>query len=211
MTKGGWRSHGEWLLDRRRFSSPWVGPKAHDSSGRDDNFVAKWELVSDRSWGTLGALLARASRKTRNSSWLERAPPRLLETIASWRSRCTKHLQRNTARQCLCGKLSLHLRVEFNTNRHGNLAHTYYRMPASESRSQGRKRDAQIVLGHRPIYPCLSLGIRPLFASPWASQHGSVSHAVAINGEKELLVTVTRNGGLLQNHTAVAISAELRR
>jgi hypothetical protein len=136
MTKGGWRSHGEWLLDRRRFSSPWVGPKAHDSSGRDDNFVAKWELVSDRSWGTLGALLARASRKTRNSSWLERAPPRLLETIASWRSRCTKHLQRNTARQCLCGKLSLHLRVEFNTNRHGNLAHTYYRMPASESRSQ---------------------------------------------------------------------------
>ena len=31
----------------------------------------------------------------------------------------------------------------------------------------------------------------------------SISHAVAGNGEIGLLVTVTRNGGLLQNYTAV--------
>jgi hypothetical protein len=30
-----------------------------------------------------------------------------------------------------------------------------------------------------------------------------ISHAVAVNGEKGLLVTVTDNGGLLQIHTAV--------
>jgi hypothetical protein len=52
--------------------------------------------------------------------------------------------------------------------------------------------------------PAVSIpGYTASLASVSAFATYAISHAVAINGEKGLLVTVTGNRGLLQNRTAV--------
>ena len=45
-------------------------------------------------------------------------------------------LQRNAASQCPRSKLFLHLRIEFDSDRHRNLIQSYYRMPATQSRPE---------------------------------------------------------------------------
>jgi hypothetical protein len=60
----------------------------------------------------------------------------------------------------------------------------------------------EIVPGHRLIPRCPFLD-RPICASSERLQHTPVSHTVAVNGEKWLLLTVTGNERTLQNYTAL--------